>query len=433
MKALTIFLLSAALVLTMVTGCPAPVGTRNSDSSGDPSGDSSGDSQARKYPFFTDAAFVSPGKKHVLILKNDKTLWAVGNNDFGQLGAGKTPNQLIPVKVMDDIASVEAGDFYTMIVKSDGDSLWAVGANGFGQLGDGTTDDRLTPVAVMEELDTGSFSAITGVKQVSASDTHTMILKKNNDLLATGANDKGQLGDTAEISPNSPTLNPSMVRGNVKQVSTAAGGHTMTIKTQYNSLWGFGRNAEGQLGDGQSGDDANKDTSTPISATIIKIPDEGSAAINNADYVSAAYGYTMLLTDSTDSTDSNTVHFIGVLGRDEGPDGIKKSDAWEQVLTGVRQVSAANGHSMFVKTDDSLWGLGKNDKGQLGDGTTDDVTAKPKEIMKDVKSVYAGYKYTYFIKTNGSLWAVGANDKGQLGDGTTTDRLTPVQVQMNAK
>ncbi len=424
MKTLTIFLLSATLVLTMVTGCPAPIAPQNSDSSGD--------SQARKYIYFTDAAFVAAGRKHVLILKNDKTLWAVGNNQFGQLADSKTTDQLIPVKVMDDIASVEAGDFYTMIVKSDGDSLWAVGANDRGQLGDGSTTNRLTPVEVVLAPESGLPSPVmTGVKQVSASDRHTMILKKNNSLWATGDNIEGQLGDSdgyyklkdngereelQSSGSDNPTVNPYgiMVNQEIKQVSTGAGGHTMVITTD-DSLWGFGANSNTQLGN-----NALLSNSDPEEILI------QGAAINNADYVSAAYGYTMLLKDD------ETVHFVGAIANSDGYDSLVSSFEWKEILTEVRQVSAADSHTMFVTTNNSLWAMGLNDKGQLGDGTTTDQTA-PKEIMGGVKSVYAGYKYTYFIKTNGSLWAVGANDKGQLGDGTTNNRLTPVQVQMNPK
>ncbi len=441
MQKLTI--VSTLLIATALTGCPAPIAPQNGDSSGD----SSGDAQARKYPFFTDAAFVSAGGEHVLILKKDKTLWAVGSNEKGQLADGTTNDQLVPIKIMDDIETVGAGAFYTMIVKSTNRSLWAVGANDMGQLGDHSTTDRLTLVQVMKGGNSpGEKVEMTNVTSISAGNRHTMILASNEGdeadglLYSTGENLEGQLGNGANyqkadpddasitsIKPGSkyPVTILGYLRQGIKQVSTGAGTHTMIIKSHRNSLWGFGSNKKWQLG-ADFNVFTSGGTSTPAQA-VIRDPDPAApaVAIEDADYVSVGSTHTMLL--KTDKT----LHFIGLVKGSEG-DPVKTSQNWEQITTQVKQVSTVKDNIMFIKTDDSLWGFGKNDRGQLGDGTTTDQSA-PKKIMDSVKSVYAGYKYTYFIKTNGSLWAVGANDKGQLGDGTTTDRLTPVQVQMNAK
>ena len=78
---------------------------------------------------------------HTLILKADHTLWACGENEFGQLGDGTTIKRLNPVKVMDNVAAMTAGQEFCLVLKQDS-TLWAAGNNKFGQLGDGTQINR---------------------------------------------------------------------------------------------------------------------------------------------------------------------------------------------------------------------------------------------------------------------------------------------------
>ncbi len=97
-----------------------------------------------------------------------------------------------------------------------------------------------------------------------------------------------------------------------------------------------------------------------------------------------------------------------------------------RVATGVASASGGGAHTLYVKTDGTLWAMGRNDRGQLGDGTTTDRNV-PVQIASGVAAVSAGASHSMFRKTDGTLWATGANS-GQLGDGTTTDRNVPVQV-----
>ena len=98
-----------------------------------------------------------------------------------------------------------------------------------------------------------------------------------------------------------------------------------------------------------------------------------------------------------------------------------------QVATGVSQVAAGSNHSLFVKTDGTLWAMGYNGYGQLGDGTTTQ-SSTPVQVATGVSQVAAGSNYSLFVKTDGTLWGMGNNDNSQLGDGTTARRSTPVQV-----
>jgi sugar lactone lactonase YvrE len=89
-------------------------------------------------------------------------------------------------------------------------------------------------------------------------------------------------------------------------------------------------------------------------------------------------------------------------------------------------VAAGALHSLFVKSDGTLWAMGANG-GQLGDGTTIYRSA-PVQVATGVRTIAASYGHSLFITTNGTLWAMGSNGYGELGDGTTVTRLSPVQI-----
>lgn len=90
-------------------------------------------------------------------------------------------------------------------------------------------------------------------------------------------------------------------------------------------------------------------------------------------------------------------------------------------------VGGGGSFALVVKSDHSLWACGINDRGQLGNGTTQG-SAEYIKIMDDVSKAEAGENFAFAVKQDGTLWAWGANDRGQLGDGTTIDRLSPVKV-----
>lgn len=99
----------------------------------------------------------------------------------------------------------------------------------------------------------------------------------------------------------------------------------------------------------------------------------------------------------------------------------------KQVMKDVAYVSAGSGHTLIVKEDGTLWACGWNEYGQLGDGAYIDCDT-PEQIMTDVATVSAGYWHTLILKTDGSLWACGSNSNGQLGDGTKTNRNKPKRI-----
>jgi len=187
----------------------------------------------------TDDVFLmlAGGIYHTLALRSDGTVWAWGQNGAGQLGDGTTTNRKTPVRVLEltDVVGV-AGSNHSLALKSDG-TVWAWGYNNSGQLGDGTTTDRNTPVQVL---------GITGVVSIAAGTWHNLALKNDGTVWAWGYNNNGQLGDGTTTLRTTPV----QVLGITGVVSIAAGSwHSLAFKND-GTVWAWGYNNYGQLGDG---------------------------------------------------------------------------------------------------------------------------------------------------------------------------------------
>ena len=336
----------------------------------------------------TTVVSVNAGGSHSMYVKSDNTLWAMGSNDYGQLGDGTTTSRSTPAQVTTGVASVAAGSYHTMYVKTDG-TLWAVGNNGSSQLGDGTATNRSTAAQVA-----------TGVASVAAGGNHTMYVKTDGTLWAMGYNNAGQLGDGTSTNRSTPIQVASGV------VSVSAGqDHTIWMKVD-GTLWATGRNNNGQFGDGTT---ADQRSAVQVASGVAS--------------VSAGWSHTMYV-----KTDGS---LWGMGNNDYGQlgDGTRTQRIRPvQVASGVLSVESGMFHTMFVKTDGTLWATGSNENyGHLGDGTTTNRST-PVKVASEVASVSAGYNHTMYVKTDGTLWAVGSNEKGKLGDGTSITRLTAVAV-----
>lgn len=132
----------------------------------------------------------------VFVLKKDGTLWAWGENTYGQLGDGTTINRTFPVQVkgISSVTDVAAANNYTVALKNDG-TVWAWGYNRNGQLGDGTSVNKLSPVRVLN---------ISSITEIYAFDDGAFATKNHGDAWAWGANWNGSLGDGTTITRNTP-------------------------------------------------------------------------------------------------------------------------------------------------------------------------------------------------------------------------------------
>jgi alpha-tubulin suppressor-like RCC1 family protein len=190
---------------------------------------------------FTDWCQVSAGDFHTAAVRTNGTVWAWGYNSFGQLGDNTITGKTSPVSVIGgftDWCQVSAGQRHTAAVRTNG-TLWVWGGNNYGRLGDGTTISRSSPVSVI-----GGF---TDWCQVSAGRSHTAAVRQNGTLWAWGCGGLGRLGDNTIINKSSPI---SVIGGFTDwcQVSTGDS-HTAAVRTN-GTLWAWGYNNRGQLGDG---------------------------------------------------------------------------------------------------------------------------------------------------------------------------------------
>jgi alpha-tubulin suppressor-like RCC1 family protein len=188
-----------------------------------------------------DWAMVSAGGYHTCATKLDNSLWCWGHNSSGQLGLGLSApadGSATPVKVTDEqqwaVVSVGAG--HSCATKSDG-TLWCWGSNSNGQIGVGTTVTAFSPVQVVG----AGFTAVSGGA------SHTCATHADGSLACWGLNDSGQLGDGTTEQRSVPTPVP----GTDWMVVGAGSSHTCAIKSD-GSLWCWGDNTNGQLGDGTS-------------------------------------------------------------------------------------------------------------------------------------------------------------------------------------
>ncbi|MGH7973185.1 MAG: RCC1 domain-containing protein, partial [Limisphaerales bacterium] len=96
------------------------------------------------------AVATNPRNDHTLLLKTDGSLWAFGENGFGQLGDGTTgTSTTVPEEILSsNVIAIAVGESHSVFIKTDG-SLWAMGYNAYGQLGDGSTTSRSKPERIV--------------------------------------------------------------------------------------------------------------------------------------------------------------------------------------------------------------------------------------------------------------------------------------------
>jgi len=326
---------------------------------------------------------MAAGVSTSFVIKDDSTLWAWGNNGYGQLGDGTRTARKSPVKVLSNVASIAYGEGHTLAVKKDG-TLWGWGNNWGGQVGDRTKKNKLSPVQV---------TGMTGVVAVAAGWSHSLALKTDGTLWAWGCIDLHLFGGEDEFNSI-----PVKVMDGVISVAAAAD-QTLAIKTG-GSLWAFGADNWGN---------------------ITELPKELIASGVTA--IAAGWTHSLAIKDDG-SLWAWGLNNVGQLG-----DGTKTNSLVPKKIidADVKAIAAYDDTSFAVLEDGTLLGWGKNHYGQLGDGTKT-ARVSPVEVKSGVTAVASGWAHTLAVDTDGMLWSWGYNSAGQLGDATTTARLKPVKI-----
>ena len=212
--------------------------------------------------------------------------------------------------------------------------------------------------------------------------------------------------------------------------SIVSGGHNHTVVLKHDgTVWTWGGNTFGQLGDG-----TQTDRYTPVQV----VGTDGDEFLANIVAVAAGDLYSMVLKD--DGTvwtwGSNTYGQLGdgTTQDKDTPVQVIGEDG-EEHLTDIVAI-AAEGHSVALREDGTVWTWGSNDSGQLGDGTTEDrdtpvqvVAPNGDGVLENIVAIAAGRFHTMALEQDGTVWTWGRNG-GVLGDGTEINRHTPVKVKI---
>ena len=351
---------------------------------------------------------VSSGGEFTVAIRSDGTLWAWGVNDSGQLGQGNTENSNIPQQIGTDSnwQSIKAGQWHVLATKTDG-TLWAWGSNGWGQLGLNSREPNITsPVQVFTDKDW---------QNIAAGTFHSLAMKSNGTLGAWGARSDGRLG----TNDNSVGINrfPVQVGSDDNWSNIAAGeSHTLAIRTD-GTLWAWGNNDSGKLGDG-----TESDRYIPV-----KIGTD-----TNWQAVSAGYFHSIGLKSDGTIWSWGLDAFSNLLG-DNGetikrlvPGKVGSDNDWQSVV-------ASDGHVLAIKNNGTLWGWGSNIRGQLAfDTPFPEEGGYPTQIGADSDWKYlstsSSGNHSLAIKSDGTLWAWGYNSEGQLGLGHNKTQALIQQV-----
>jgi alpha-tubulin suppressor-like RCC1 family protein len=360
-------------------------------------------------------------------LAREGKVWAWGGNNVGQVGDSTAIDRAAPVlargpgdlRMFDDVMSIAANGHHSQALRSDG-TVWAWGSNYWGELGDGTWTSRPAPVRVV---------GLNGVIAIAAGPHHVLAVQNNGTVWSWGYNGRGQLGDG---SFGYSRATPVRVHGLNDVTAVAAGeDHSLALKND-GTVWAWGENRSGQLGDGTT-----NGRLTPVQVhglsevTAVAAGKDHSLALR-ADGTVWAWG----------------AHYWGQLGVEpsercgDPPYVCGRTPAKINGIEEISAISSTFGHNLALKRDGTVWAWGFNSYGQLGDGTR---TNRPTPVqvtgVSDATVIAAGGEHSLALLSDGTARAWGINQFGELGASTgsacprnpgdaggTPCSLTPVPV-----
>ena len=296
-------------------------------------GDPTGDDRDTPGPVqnLTGVVAIAAGRLHSMALTSDGKVWAWGDNADGELGTGGGFSST-PVQVMGltGVVAIAAGGFHSMALTSDG-NVWAWGDNTYGGLGDGTTTNRTTPVQV---------SGLAGVVAIAAGYYHGLALKSDGTVWAWGENLYGQLGNGLTTNSSVP-VPVSTSSGLTGVVAIAAGGdgayHSLAEKTD-GTVWAWGHNAYGQLGNGSTAD-----TNMPVQVSSLAGVTAIAGGMNNS-----------LAVESNGTAWAWGRNDFGQLGNGTSSSGATATPGQVLKLTGAAAVAAGDLHSLAIQSQASV-------------------------------------------------------------------------------
>lgn len=319
---------------------------------------------------------VRAGESFSLILTRSGYVYSFGSDSYGRLGNGDLNNQTTPLLVTNangfingTATKVDAGWYHSLMATEDG-TVYSFGFGANGRLGTGNNTNQAEPVKVLDngtEFINGDSS--NKVVDVSASWAHSLILTENGTVYGFGFNGEGRLGNNSTVESNVPVKiadnGTEFVNGdpNNKVVKISAGDHHSLILTEDGTVYSFGRNNVGQLGIGNT---VNSSIPKKVAST---------ADFNNGDSsnkvvdISAGEYHSLILTEdgTTYGFGSNGSRQIGTtVGNKNVPTKLEVTTEFKN--DNVTSISAGFNHSLLTTKDGTAYGFGANGSWQLGTG-----------------------------------------------------------------
>jgi alpha-tubulin suppressor-like RCC1 family protein len=310
-------------------------------------------------------------------LKNDGTVWGVGEGDNGVLGQGDWYPSERPIQAigLTDVTQLAAGYQIAFAIRSDG-TLWSWGQNWNGQLASGNYNFENAPTQI---------TSLSGVTSVTGGDNHMLAIQSDGTVWASGDDSQGELGDGTTNQEDAPIE----VFGLTDPIQVAAGNDTSFVLQSDGSVWAWGQNDMGQLGLGLIG---NVQTPTQITS----LPPMVAISVHETNGVGI-------------DTSGNVWNWGPILGNSDG------SPLEQTGVSNVTSVAAGSYHDLAIASDGSLWGNGSDWNGQLGGvlyGTTS--TFIQFSDIQGATGIAANDASTLILKQDGSISGYGNFNNGQL-------------------
>lgn len=384
---------------------------------------------------------IAAGTNHTLVIRNNNTLWAAGDNSYGQLGVADIDSSA-GVKVLSDVTYTEANDNVSFAIDSKG-TLYGWGDNGSGQISAGTTSYMVNkPLKLMDN-----------VAAVSAGMDHTVALTNDGTAYGWGSNTYGQLGMAENNSKNGATVI-------MKDVADIAAGDGFTLLvTKSGELYGCGLNNNGQLG---LSNFKNQDTPAKSlsgvsrveagAAHTVALKTDGSVwttGLNDCGQLGQRYADTTEYT--FDNVPLDNVAYVFAGGNSSGAlttsgrlytwgdnaygqlhnSSSDNESTPDDVASGVVSIAFGDHHSAMLKSNGTLSTVGMGVYGELFSSIASSCVT-PQLAVKDVISYSAGTDHAAAVTSSGALYTWGNNDCGQLGLGDTSQRVKPTKVGLKS-
>lgn len=354
---------------------------------------------------------ISCGNTHTLALK-DGSVWSFGDNRSGQLGLGEEISKSISpslVKGLPSIKKVLAGREHSIALGEDG-SIWGWGNNTYNQLIDPQGEIKQVSTRII------GFKPLTIAPQEEIKDIY---LGYNYTLGVYES--KTILYCLAVIEGSKFVYIPQVIKNLTDVKSAALGkGHIVILKSD-GTVYTWGENFYGQLGDGSiQYHTFNNYEKEPVNAKYLSdIVEVGAGSSHSVALRKDGTVWSWGSNFSGEQGDNTTTSVLEP----------KKVAGLENIIS----IGVGESYTVALKSDGTVWAWGKNNFGQLGNNSTANSRV-PLQIegLSDIEAINVGINHSVAYKKDGTVWAWGDNRYGQLGNGNSDEILTPVKMDVEA-